>query len=282
MNPGTESQPVLRARKPSPLAGHVVVLTGASEGIGRALALELARRGLRLVLAARNQQRLEEVARAVEAAGSAALMVPTDVLDPAQCRALIDATVAHFGSLDVLINNAGGTMWSRFDALEDLAPYEHLMRLNYLSAVYLTFAALPWLKQSRGRIVAIASVAGLTGVPERSGYAASKHAMIGFFESLRIELAASEVTVTIIAPDFVRSEIHKRALGPDGRALGASPMRQERIMTAQKCARLIVPAIELRRRLLITSLRGRLGRWLKLLAPSLIDRIAARAIRERH
>jgi short-subunit dehydrogenase len=156
------------------------------------------------------------------------------------------------------------------------------MRLNYLSAVYLTFAALPWLKQSQGRIVAIASVAGLTGVPERSGYAASKHAMIGFFESLRIELAASKVTVTIIAPDFVRSEIHKRALGPDGRALGASPMRQERIMTAEKCARLIVPAIELRRRLLITSLRGRLGRWLKLLAPSLIDRIAARAIRERH
>lgn len=282
MNPGTESQPVLRAREPSPLAGHVVVLTGASEGIGRALALELARRGLCLVLAARNQQRLEEVARAVEAAGSAALVVPTDVLDPAQCRALIDATVARFGSLDVLINNAGGTMWSRFDALEDLAPYEHLMRLNYLSAVYLTFAALPWLKQSQGRIVAIASVAGLTGVPERSGYAASKHAMIGFFESLRIELAASEVTVTIIAPDFVRSEIHKRALGPDGRALGASPMRQERIMTAEKCAQLIVPAIELRRRLLITSLRGRLGRWLKLLAPSLIDRIAARAIRERH
>ena len=121
------------------------------------------------------------------------MSVPTDLLDPAQCRALIDAAVARFGRIDVLINNAGGTMWARFDALDDLSAYEHLMKLNYLGAVHLTAAALPWLKQSRGRLVAVASVAGLTGVPERSGYAASKHAMVGFFDSLRIELAGSGV-----------------------------------------------------------------------------------------
>ena len=106
--------------------------------------------------------------------------------------------------------------------------------------------------------------------------------MVGFFDSLRIELAGCGVSVTIIAPGFVRSEIHKRAIGPDGRPLGESPMRVERIMTAEECARLIVPAIERRQRLLITSFRGRLARWLKLIAPGVVDRMAARAIRERH
>jgi short-subunit dehydrogenase len=282
VNPDADRQESLRAQIPSVLAGHVVVLTGASEGIGRALALELARRGLRLVLAARNLERLRIVAQECEALGSAAVAVATDVLDPAQCRALIDAAIARFGRLDVLINNAGGTMWARFDAFADLSVFEHLMRLNYLSVVYLTAAALPWLKQTQGRLVAIASMAGLTGVPERTGYSASKHALVGFSESLRIELAGSGVSVTIIAPDFVLSETHKRAIGPDGRPLGVSPMRQERIMTAERCAELVVPAIEKRRRLLITSLRGRMSRWVRLIWPTLIDRLAARAIRERY
>ena len=282
MNQAADSDGPPSARVQSPLTGQVIVLTGASEGIGKALALELSRRGVCLVLAARNRQRLEEVANQCAAQGSVAIVVPTDLLDPAQCRALIDAAVARFGRIDVLINNAGGTMWARFDALDDLSAYEHLMKLNYLGAVHVTAAALPWLKQARGRLVAVASVAGLTGVPERSGYAASKHAMVGFFDSLRIELAGSGLTVTIIAPGFVRSEIHKRAIGPDGRPLGESPMRVERIMSAEECARLIVPAIERRRRLLITSLRGRLARWLKLILPGVVDRMAARAIRERH
>jgi short-subunit dehydrogenase len=260
----------------------VVVLTGASEGIGRALAIELSQRGLNLVLAARNAQRLEEVAHECTTNGSMAAAIPTDLVDPAQCRGLIDATIARFGRLDALINNAGGTMWARFDALDDLSVYERLMKVNYLGAVHLTAAALPWLKQTHGRLVAVASVAGLTGVPERSGYAASKHAMVGFFDSLRIELAESGVSVTIIAPGFVRSEIHKRAIGPDGKPLGASPMQVEKIMTAEECARLIVRAIEQRRRLVILSRRGRVARWLKLILPAVVDRMAARAIRERH
>jgi short-subunit dehydrogenase len=263
------------------LTDRVVLLTGASEGIGRALAIELAQHRLALVLAARNRERLEELARECESRGSKALAVPTDLVDPQQRRALVDAALARFGRLDALINNAGATMWSRLDALTDLAIFEQLMQINYLSAVHLTALALPWLKRTRGRLVAVASMAGFTGVPERTGYAASKHAMVGFFESLRIELEGSGVTVTIIAPDFVRSEIHKRAIGPDGRPLGRSPMQQERIMSAEECARLIVPAIEQRERLLITSARGRLGRWLKLVAPRLVDRMAASAIRNR-
>lgn len=264
------------------LHDHVVVLTGASEGIGRALALELAPQKLSLVLAARNRERLDDLAAACQAKGSACLAVATDVTDPAQCRSLVDAAVARFGRLDVLINNAGATMWSRFDALTDLAAFEQLMRVNYFGAVYLTAAALPWLKQTRGRLVAVASMAGLTGVPERTAYAASKHALVGFFDSLRIELADTGVSVTVIAPDFVRTETHKRALGPDGRPLGKSPMQVNRIMTAETCARMMVTAIAARRRLLITSGRGKLGRWLKLVAPGAIDRMAAAAIRNRH
>jgi short-subunit dehydrogenase len=118
-------------------------------------------------------------------------------------------------------------------------------------------------------------------VPERTGYAASKHAMVGFFESLRIELAGSGVDITIVAPDFVVTELHRRAIGPDGAPLGASPMQESRIMRAEECARLMLRAMRRRDRLLITSARGRLGRWARLLVPALVDRIAARAIRER-
>ena len=144
----------------------------------------------------------------------------------------------------------------------------------------MTAAALPHLRASRGLLVAVASIAGLTGVPERTGYAASKHAMVGFFESLRIELQGTGVDVTIVAPDFVVSQIHRRAIGPDGHALGQTPMQEARIMTAEECARLIVPAMSRRQRLLITSARGRLVRWARLLVPRRVDRLAARAIRE--
>jgi short-subunit dehydrogenase len=146
--------------------------------------------------------------------------------------------------------------------------------------VWLTHAALPELKRARGQLVAIASLAGLTGVPTRTGYAASKHAVIGFYDSLRIELLGTGVGVTVVCPDFVLSEIHRRAFGPDGRPLGRSPMQEQRIMTAEQCARRIARAMQRRERLLVMSLRGRLGRFVRLLAPGLIDRIAARAVRE--
>jgi short-subunit dehydrogenase len=264
------------------LKGRRIILTGASEGIGRALALELAGRGARLALAARDRQRLDSLAQECRARGGEARALPTDVSNAQDCEWLVNETVAAFGGIDVVIHNAGITMWSRFDALTDLSIFERLMEVNYHAPVRLTALTLPHLKQSKGLLVAVASLAGLTGVPERSGYAASKHAMIGFFDSLRIELAGSGVDVSVIAPDFVVSEIHKRAIGPDGEPLGESPMVQTKIMSAEECARRIARAIERRERLLLMSTRGKLGRWLKLLAPSVIDRMAAKAIRERH
>jgi short-subunit dehydrogenase len=262
-------------------AGKTVLITGASEGIGRALALELALSGPRLVLNARNGPRLQEASDECRALGAEVLALPADVSRQDDCRMLVARAAERFGGIDALVNNAGITMWSRFDAVTDFTTFERLLAVNYLSCVYLTAAALPHLKRSRGLIVAVASLAGLTGVPERTGYAASKHAMIGFFESLRIELRGSGVDVTIVAPDFAVSAIHRRAMGPDGRPLGQTPMQESRIMTAEDCAHLILRAMQRRQRLLITSFRGKLGSWARLIAPGLVDRIAERAIRER-
>jgi len=260
-------------------AHKTIILTGASEGIGRALALELATDAPNLVLAARNLERLESLAADCETLGATCLVLPTDVTDKAACRALVEKTLEKFGGLDVLINNAGGSMWSRLDELGDTSVLEHLVRLNYLSAAWCTYYALPALKKSRGQVVAVASVAGLTGVPTRTGYSAAKHAMFGFFDSLRIELAGDGVAVTVIAPDFVLSEIHQRAIGPDGQPIGESPLEARKgVMTSEECAAAIYQAMAGRKRLLITSFRGKLGRLLRILAPSVIDRIAAKAI----
>jgi NAD(P)-dependent dehydrogenase (short-subunit alcohol dehydrogenase family) len=134
----------------STFAGKVIVLTGASQGIGHALALELAKRKPKLVLAARDAARLEEVAAECRALGAEALVVPTDVADEAQCNALVDRALAHHGALDVLVNNAGAGMMARFEDVVDLSVYERLMRVNYMSAVFLTHRALPALRRSRG------------------------------------------------------------------------------------------------------------------------------------
>jgi short-subunit dehydrogenase len=265
---------------PAVFQDHVIIVTGASEGIGRALCLALAPQKPKLVLAARSEGRLNELKDEVASMGATALVVPTDVSEEDQCRMLIHKTLDGFGSLDVLVNNAGMTMWTHLDSLSDASVIARLMRVNYFSAAWCTYYALPYLKQRKVRIVAVSSVAGLNGVPTRTAYAASKHTMFGFFDSLRIELMDTGVTVTMVAPDYVLSEIHRRAIGSNGEAMGTSPMQEDKIMTADACAAQIVDAMEKRERLRITSLRGRVGRWMKLLAPGLVDNVARKAIRE--
>lgn len=259
------------------LNGKVIIITGASEGIGRALALSMAPLGCKLVLSARNESRLLSLAHEIESQGEPPLVFATDVTSQSQCQELIDATVEHFGCLDILINNAGMTMWSKFDELSDLSVLERIMQVNYLGPAYLTHAALPQLKLTQGQVVVVASLAGLTGVPARTGYAASKHAVMGFFESLRIELAEHNVAVTTLCPDFVTTQAHKRALDADGEPLGQTPIQESRVMSAEECARMMLPVISGRNRMMITSLRGKLGRFVKLVAPGMIDRMARRA-----
>ena len=263
----------------APYAGKTVVVTGASQGIGRALCLELAPQRPRLVLAARDRAALDAVASACRERGAETLVVETDVTDSEACRRLIERSVETFGGLDALVNNAGIGMIARLAEVKDLSIYERLMRVNYLGSVYPTYFALPHLQKSRGQIVAVSSLAGLTGVPLRTGYAATKHAQIGFFDSLRVELRPSGVAVTVVAPYFVRSEIRRRAVAGDGRPLASSPVREDEVMSAEECARQIVKAMQQRRRMLVMTLKGRAGRWLKLAAPALVDRMAERAVK---
>ena len=258
---------------------QVIIVTGASSGIGRALCLELARERPRLVLAARSQERLAEVARECERLGASCHIVRTDVNERDDCRRLVSETIAKWGQLDVLVANAGRAMWSRFDEIDDLAVIEEVMRTNYLGSVYCTNYALPHLKKSGGLIVAMSSVSGLSGVPMLSGYAASKHAVLGFFESLRIELDGTGVGITIAAPDFVRSEILVRALDGHGRAMETSPLDESKFLTAEKCARRIVRAMHRRERLVLMTARSRNLRWGKLLVPRFVDRMVAGSVR---
>ncbi|MCC6145321.1 MAG: SDR family oxidoreductase [Candidatus Hydrogenedentes bacterium] len=262
-------------------ADKVIIVTGASEGIGRALCLELAPQKPRLVIAARNADRLNSLREECEGLGAEVLVVPTDVTDKVQCKALVEKAVEHFGGIDVLVNNAGGTMWTLLEDVEDVELFERLIYLNYLSAVYCTYYAIHHIMQRKGLVVALSSVAGMIGVPTRTGYSAAKHALFGFFDSLRIEMRRHGVGVLVAAPDFVLSEIHRRALGSDGKALGKSPLQEDKIMTSEECARLIVPAMERRERLLLTSSRGKLGRYLKVFAPNFMDKLAEKAIAEK-
>jgi short-subunit dehydrogenase len=259
-------------------AGKVVVVTGASQGIGKALCRELASQRPRLVLAARDAAALEAVAAGCRSRGAETFVVPTDVSDEASCRALVLRSVERFSGVDVLVNNAGMGMLARLEDVRDLSLYERLMRVNYLGSVYPTFYALPHLKRNRGQIVAVSSLAGLSGVPMRTAYAATKHAQVGFFDSLRVELRGTGVDVTVVCPYWVQSEIRRRAAGPDGRTVEASPVREDEVMTAEECARRMVRAMERRQRMLVMSFKGKLGRWVKLVAPGVVDRMAAAAV----
>ena len=256
---------------------NATIITGASSGIGREMAYQLAERGAWLSLAARDVDRLEDVAEICRVRGGRALVVGTDVCEESQCKRLVARTLAEFGRIDTLINNAGITMWAHFESIQDLHILEQIMQTNYFGSVYCSYYALPYLKERSGRIVAISSLTGKSGVPTRSGYAASKHAQVGFFDSLRIELASTGVSVTVIYPDFVATETRQRAFGPDGAPLGKSPVQEGEVMTAAECASISISGIADRKREVVMG-RGRLLQYLLPFIPGLIDRITARAI----
>jgi len=261
---------------------RVIVITGASDGIGAELARQLSAEKPRLVLAARSAERLEAVAQDCRARGAQALVHATDVTDEAQCRALIDRAVDAFGRLDALVNNAGVSMHAWFEDTTDFSTYERLLRVNFLSCVALTRFALPHLKKTQGLIVGVSSMAGKTGVPARTAYCASKFAVGGFFEALRIELESSGVAVTMIFPGVVATEIRRHGLNADGRTAGVSGLSEEDAMTVQECARQMIGAMRTRRRELVMTGRGRIGMWLKLLAPQVVDRMALAALHKSH
>src|SRR5512143_2770919 len=166
-----------------------VVITGASAGIGRSLALQLARQGARVAIVARRADRLQELVGECQRLGARALAIPADVADEAQCRQLVEKTVAAFGGIDMLINNAGMAASALFGDYPDLRLFKHTVDVNFYGAVYCTYYALPYLKERRGRIVAVSSLGGKVTVPYNTPYCASKFAMHGFYEALRTEVA---------------------------------------------------------------------------------------------
>ncbi|WLI91779.1 SDR family oxidoreductase [Massilia sp. R2A-15] len=262
---------------------RVVVITGASDGIGAEMARRIAAKqggGVALVLAARSREALESVAGACDALGAQTLVCPTDVGVQAQCVALIDAAVAKFGRIDVLVNNAGRSAQALFEDVADLGWYEELMRINLWGSVWCTHAALPHLKASRGSIVAVSSLAGLVGVPGRTAYAATKFAMTGFFEALRIELNGAGVSVTTAYPGVVATKIRHRGFNAAGQQAGSSGLKEDGAMTVEECARLIVDGMNARKRDVVMTLQGKAGRFLKLVAPGLVDKLALAAVKD--
>lgn len=260
---------------------QVFVITGASDGIGAELARQIARRHgdlCALVLAARGADKLEGVAAQCRALGAQVLVQPTDVGVEAQCRTLIEVAKTRFGRIDVLINNAGMSAHALFEDVTDLSWYETLMRINLWGSVWCTHAALPLLKASQGRIVAISSLAGLIAVPGRTAYGTTKSAMNGFFEALRLEVASAGVSVTLAYPGVVDTEIRRRGFNARGQAAGVSRLKEEDAMPVDTCAALILAGVEQRQRDVVMTRRGKLARWLKLLAPSAVDRMARAAV----
>ncbi|WP_163863041.1 SDR family oxidoreductase [Myxococcus eversor] len=264
------------------MQGKSVVVTGASMGIGEELSVALAARGANLVLAARSEDALQRVKQRCQAAGGKAIAVATDVGDPEACRRMVDRAVEAFGGVDVLVNNAGISMDARFEDITDLTIFERLMRINYLGAVYCTHHALPYLKARRGLLVAVSSLTGKTGVPTRSGYAASKHAMNGFFDSLRVELMGTGVDVTVVCPGFVATNVRANALGKDGKPLQVSAHDEtEGNMDVGTCVSIILKAMDQREREVVMTTKGKVGQYLKLFTPGFLDRIVFKAIQER-
>lgn len=256
-----------------------VIITGASSGIGAELARQLAAQNTRLALAARRVDRLEEVAEVCRSLGSEVLLVPTDVADSEQCQTLVNQTVDAWGGLDILIANAGVSMQVLFEDITDISLFEKIMRINYLGAVYCTYYALPHLKENQGAIIAVSSLTGKGGVPTRTAYSASKHALHGFFDSLRVELMGSNVQITIVCPGFVESEVRYNALQGDGSQSGFDHQAGAAdTMSTTECARIIISAAEKGKREEVMTTRGKLGRYLRLIMPNTVDKITRRAL----
>jgi len=250
----------------------IVIITGASSGIGKALAFEMGSRGAVVVIAARSGDKLTEIASELKAKGVKTLAVVTDVSKEADCRNLVETTMRNFDRIDILINNAGISMRALFEHT-DLKVIRHLMDVNFWGTVYCTKYALPYLLKARGTVAGVSSIAGFKGLPGRTGYTASKFAMQGFLETLRIENMKKGLHVLIACPAFTSSNIRKTALAADGSPQGESPRNEDSMMKAEDVAVKIANAITNRKRILVISLEGKLIVLLNKLFPFFMDRM---------
>ncbi|MFN4234611.1 MAG: SDR family oxidoreductase [Bacteroidia bacterium] len=252
----------------------VVIITGASSGIGKATAEVFAKQGSKVVLNARNEKLLTEVTEKIKKDfnNSNLLAIPGDVSIESDCKKLIDDTIAYFGKIDILINNAGISMRALFTEV-DLSVLKKVMDINFYGTVYCTKYALPHLIKSKGSLVGISSIAGYKGLPARTGYSSSKFAMQGFLEAIRIENLKNGLHVLVACPGFTNSNIRFTALTADGSMQGDSPLDEKNMMSAETVALHLYKAIRHRKRDLILTTQGKLTVLLNKFFPAWMDKM---------
>lgn len=250
----------------------VVIITGASSGIGKALAYEFGRRDFCIVIAARNIENLKEVENELKNKKSEVISVQADVSIENDCEKIINTAIHHYNRIDILINNAGISMRALFEDL-DLKVLHTLMNTNFWGTVYCSKYALPWLLNSKGSLVAVSSIAGFAPLPGRTGYSASKFAIHGFMHTLRVENLKKGLHVMIAAPGFTASNIRKVALIADGSIQGETPRKEEKLMSAEKVAYYIAEGIRFRKRSVILTTEGKLTVLLYKFFPKMMEKI---------
>lgn len=256
------------------MQNKIVVITGASSGIGMALAKKYASEGWDLVLAARRIERLKELKNQLDTVE--VLPVETDVTREEDCRELMEKAVERFGKIDVLINNAGISMRALFENV-DLQVIHQVMDVNFWGTVYCTKYALPHLLKAKGSLVGVISVGGYLGLPGRTGYSASKFAVRGFLDTVRVENRRSGLHVLVAAPGFTTSEIRKKALVADGSQQGETPRNENKMMSAEECANHIYRAVKRRRRkIILTLVEGKLTVFMAKMWADLVDGVMYR------
>ena len=259
----------------------MVIITGASSGIGKALAFESGRRGAKLSLSARNRVKLQEVGNELISAGVDVICLECDVSIEEDCRNMIEKTVKNYGRIDVLINNAGISMRAIFEEV-DLAVLHKLMDTNFWGTVYCTKFALPYLLKMKGSVVGISSIAGHKGLPGRTGYSASKFAMQGFLEVIRIENMKKGIHVLTACPGFTSSNIRNLSLTRDGTTQGETPLDESKLMSAEKVAYQICNAIENRKKSLVLTTQGKMTVMLNKFFPSFMDKMVYNHMAKEH
>ncbi|GGF23447.1 SDR family oxidoreductase [Hymenobacter cavernae] len=261
------------------MKGKVVLITGGTSGIGRASAVAFGQAGAKVVVTGRDAARLGETARQLTDLGIQHHTVRADVGTIADSEQAVNETIAAFGRLDILINNAGISMRALFQDAE-LDVIQRLMQTNFFGTVYTTKFALPHIQASKGSIVGISSIAGYRGLPGRTGYSASKFAMNGFLEALRTELLPQGVHVLVACPGFTASNIRQTALAADGSAQGESPRDEAQMMSSEEVAQHLVSAVRQRRRDLVLTSQGKLTVFLNKLLPGLTDKLVLNHFRK--
>jgi short-subunit dehydrogenase len=254
----------------NPFKDKVVIVTGASCGIGESISREFARHGSKVVLASRSEKKLSEIVKELENDNCDAIFVKTDVTIEYDCRRLIEKTVEKYGTIDILINNAGLSMRASFPEVE-LKVLHRLMDVNFWGTVYCTKYALPYLIEQKGSLVGVSSVAGFHGLPGRTGYSASKFAIHGFLETIRIENLKKGLHVMIIAPGFTSTEIRIHALTADGTEQGESPRDEHKLKPPEFVARWVLKGIRKKKRNKLLTWEGKLTALFQRIVPELVD-----------